>query len=287
MKAARRMWSTAMASSKRWQILRAAFWVAAGLAGGCAVQPAHSPESAAAPTVAQAIETGRCAELDAILATGAEAKPPDAKLTPLALAVARRQPLCAQTLLANGADPDLGLADGSSPLLLAAGDGNEALVAILIAGKASPGRANRSGVTPLAAAAGSGHQAVVSRLLAAGAPVDSQSARGWTALFHAIAEGRLLIVDQLLQAGASGAHRDVNGTVPLMIAAAACAECIAPLLAHGAELDAVDVQGITALMVAAQNGQQRAVGALLAAGADATRRDRNGRDWRDWGAAGH
>jgi ankyrin repeat protein len=274
-----------MASSKARLIRRSVLLLCTGLAGGgCAFDPVRPPyePTAATATVVQAIETGRCEELARMLAAGAEPNPPQSRVAPLALAVARREPSCAQALLRAGADPDQGLADGTSPLLLAAGDGRDDLVDLLIAAGASPMRVNSAGMAPLAAAAGNGHARTVARLLAAAAPVDLQSARGWTALFHAVAERRVAALDVLLSAGADVDHRDVNGTTALMIAAAACGECVAPLLARNADVDASDTRGVTALMVAAQNGQEATMQALLAAGADASRRDHRGRGWRDW-----
>ena len=77
----------------------------------------------------------------------------------------------------------------------------------------------------------------------------------------------------------------VGGVTALMIAAAACPTCIDLLLARSVNINATDRQGMTALMVAAQNGQPVAMRRLLDAGADPSLKDQGGRSYLDWANA--
>jgi len=131
--------------------------------------------------------------------------------TPLMLAVAYLEVTLVRTLLAAGADPSLGLADGHTPLTMAAGamverearpsdlvrwnvtDADtpliprdrrdvEAVVQALLDAGASPRDAGPGGQTPLHLAAADGHVGVIRALVARGAVIDAQDAQGQTPL---------------------------------------------------------------------------------------------------------
>lgn len=81
------------------------------------------------------------------------------------------------------------------------------------------------------------------------------------------------ILELLLCNGADANERDNNAWTPLMIATSylsdGCSpETLSPLIEHGAELDAQNCDGSTALMIAAENGNNEAVKYLLSKGAD-------------------
>lgn len=95
-----------------------------------------------------------------------------------------------------------------------------------------------NGNTALMMAAFRGNQAAVQEMLARGAKVEQP---GWTALHYAAASGSTGIAALLLQ--------------------------------RGAHVDAESPSGMTSLMLAAREGQEKAVMFLLEAGADATRKD--------------
>jgi ankyrin repeat protein len=59
---------------------------------------------------------------------------------------------------------------------------------------------------------------------------------------------------------------------------------IALLIERGAQIDAVDNRGRTALMIAAENGYPAVVEALIRGGADRTRRDNDGKSAFDLAA---
>jgi ankyrin repeat protein len=131
--------------------------------------------------------------------------------TPLMVAVAYLDVALVRVLLAAGADPSLGLADGHTPLMLAAGAGVErearpsdlvrwnvtdadtpqiprdrdeveAVVLALLDAGASARDAGPGGQTALHLAAADGHVGVIRVLVARGAVVDAQDAQGQTPL---------------------------------------------------------------------------------------------------------
>jgi uncharacterized protein len=139
-------------------------------------------------------------------------------------------------------------ADGSTPLLQAAYEGDAARVAALLKAGANPRIANRFGASPVGEAALRGDAAVLQLLLQAGADPESPNAEGQTALMAVARTGNL--------------------------------EAAQLLLAHGAKVDAREQWGgQTALIWAAAQGQAPMVRLLLAKGADPNARAAV-RDWQ-------
>jgi ankyrin repeat protein len=116
------------------------------------------------------------------------------------------------------------------------------------------------------------------------------SADGVTALHLACFYGQAETVECLLEAGAdpSARARNEHGSTPLQEAASTGQlNIVLLLLAHGAEPDAADNQGWTALHLAASKGHQNVVEALLLFGTR-FRRTQKGQTPRDLALAnGH
>jgi len=101
---------------------------------------------------------------------------------------------------------------------------------------------------------------------------------------YAAARGFSEIVRRLLDAGVDAKFRYGNDLTALMWAAGhedgvgvrAAESVVDLLLSHGAQIDAVDDRGRTALMMAAELGHAEAVGVLIGRGADQTVRDKSG-----------
>src|SRR6202011_2386726 len=110
-------------------------------------------------------------------------------------------------------------------------------------------------------------------------------ATGKTAMTYAAARGFAEIVTRLLDAGVDPKLRYGNALTALMWAAGhedgvggnAAASVVDLLISHGAEIDATDDRGRTALMMAAELGHAEVAGPLIKRGADQTLRDQNGK----------
>jgi ankyrin repeat protein len=88
-----------------------------------------------------------------------------------------------RSLLAKGADPNLGDTDGRTPLLVASSNGHEEVVKLLIAAGAEPDeRADDVSSTALMTASMHGHIDVTRLLIEAGADINAASTYGGTAL---------------------------------------------------------------------------------------------------------
>jgi hypothetical protein len=155
-------------------------------------------------------------------------------------------------------------------LVRAAAQGNISGTADLLRTGSDPNEADEDGWTALHAAAVFNHLQIVKLLLQAGAAVDTRTHRGFTPLLNAArAEGP--VVTALLNAGADPAAQEAGlGWRPLdRVAEYANARAVQLLLDAGAEVDAQDFSGQTALMAAAEAGSTECVELLLRAGANA------------------
>ncbi|XP_057684775.1 ankyrin repeat domain-containing protein 50 isoform X2 [Corythoichthys intestinalis] len=180
----------------------------------------------------------------------------------------------ASLLLEHGADPGHRDNDGMTPLLLAAYEGHDDIVELLLdAGADVDETARREGdspakapMTPLLAAAAMGHVQTVSRLLFWGAAVDAIDDEGRTALSLAAAQGSSEVVRTLLERGLDENHKDDLGWTPLHAAACEGHRAVCAVLTERgsmARVGEMDVEGRTALILAAQEGHLGAARLLL------------------------
>lgn len=136
---------------------------------------------------------------------------------------------------------------------------------------ASGDRSGIEGQTALMVAAAGGHAALVDVLLAKGAAIGARNGRGETALMAAAGgygSAQTTIARRLLDAGAKLDARSDSGSTPLIRAAGSRNDVLPLLLERGADVNATTKNGWTALMVAAQVGNDDYVRALLARGAN-------------------
>jgi ankyrin repeat protein len=138
--------------------------------------------------------------------------------------------------LAAGFDPNYKDKQGNSLLVHAAANSNANVVTVLLKGGADPLGRNRVGDDALNYGAIKGNLSIVKQMLDAGVPVNRK--QGWQPLSYAVYGKDLEVFDYLMAKGA-----DVNGNNPSQA---------------------------SALMIAAQQGQEEMVDRLLAAGADPT-----------------
>jgi ankyrin repeat protein len=175
--------------------------------------------------------------------------------------------------------------DGTTPLMWAASRGEVAAVRCLVAFGADVNAKNSDGVTPLMAAAGAvgtidgDPLACVVALLKAGANVDDADGERRTALFYACGEGTFF--DEPPNAFVQATSRlpdPFRGMRPFMGTATVIHHDppqrhgdegrVKALLIAGADANAADVDGVSALMTAARNTDAHRLEALLDAGAD-------------------
>ncbi|HET7776599.1 MAG TPA: ankyrin repeat domain-containing protein [Azospira sp.] len=157
-------------------------------------------------------------------------------------------------LLDRGMDPNTADAEGSTLLMLAARNGNEALVDQLILRRAKVAARNRYGDDALLLASFRGYLPVVKLLVAGGAPLNRSE--GWPPLAYAAFNGQVEVMDYLLAKGADVNGASDNGTTALMVAARnGHIEAVRLLLKHKPDVDKISEAGGTALKwaVAANN----------------------------------
>jgi len=180
-----------------------------------------------------------------------------------------------RALIAYGANPEAADANGETPLGLAL---EHPAVERWLDWRdwARPNRPLQP--TDLPAAAAAGALATVQRLLELGFAVDTQDDQGASALLRACGAGHREIAACLLDAGADPTLAARSGVTPLAAAVAARREAlVALLLQHEVGTDQRLPNDATALMVAAAMGYPEIVDQLLVAGADVNAVDAGGR----------
>ncbi len=263
---------------------------------GAGTSAATSAESAAGASPATddpdaallaAIRGGDLRALTQALAAGADPNARSGGDPALCAAIMGGHGKLAVALLRAGADPNATREIGQqSALWWAAGDGDLEVVDALLAKGATVDARDQWGANPLQQAASSGHVEVLRLLLRRGADLHTPYHDGRSVLNFAIRGGQLAGVKALLDAGADLQSKQSVFT-PL---AFACFEGTTPmvklLVQRGADveqtIDYQGLQGATPLMLAAQAGKVKMVEALLAGGADPSRRDRKGRTAADY-----
>jgi ankyrin repeat protein len=312
-----------MAETPRPYLVRTAV-IVAGFALAClfAAKPAHAAEAATcrelerrydlikADIVSVQLNSALFSAADAgcddfarrLLAAGASLEARDRLgAMPLSHAARAGQRALVELFLAKGAQIDARDIAGSTALGVAAENERQATVALLLAKGADPNLSGRSGLTPLASAAFKGNDRIVEQLLSRIAdpagradPADPNvvDATGKAAMTYAAARGFAGIVRRLLDAGVDAKFRYGNELTALMWAAGhedgvgvhAAESTVDLLLSRGAQVDAIDDRGRTALMMAAELGHAEIVEMLIGRGADQSVRDKSGKTALDLAA---
>ncbi|HLK19883.1 MAG TPA: ankyrin repeat domain-containing protein, partial [Bryobacteraceae bacterium] len=211
-----------------------------------------------------------------------------------------------RSLVAHGANVNARSAYGYTALSVAAASpGNLATVKLLLDKGADPKAADKDGVGPVFLACARGDSDILEELLRHGGnPNEKHLKLTETALMWASKMNRPRSVELLLKAGAEvnarsairvpaqSGQQEVGLTSPLLWAAPRNdPEAVKLLLSAQADPNAVDMRGLTPLMLAVTNEDQNleTVKMLIAKTEDINHRDENGLtalDWaRKWGSA--
>ena len=165
-----------------------------------------------------------------------------------------------EMLLNGGADVNARHKQGGSALLEAATNGSTQVLDMLLKAGADPFVTDDDGVTSLMSAASQGHLEATQLLVSKGLGVNDVAHSGGTAIMFAAGGGHNSTVLYLLESGA-----DVNVIVK---ATPEYKEQVAEALEQGDEDVEPHVDGVTAVMVAAQGGFTECVRMLVEAKAE-------------------
>jgi ankyrin repeat protein len=177
-------------------------------------------------------------------------------------------------LLDGGANPDgePGSKDWT-PLCAASYRGHSKTAALLLAYGADPNLRDRKGnrATPLWWAVSSGNDSLIRTLLKAGADPEKGNMNDMLPLSVAVAAGRLNIVQALIEhsAATDGKGANINaadkaGMTALMRAAIKNDTCVMKLLLdNGADIMQKNIHGLTVLDIAVERNSEKAVSFLL------------------------
>jgi quinoprotein dehydrogenase-associated probable ABC transporter substrate-binding protein len=231
------------------------------------------------------------AQLDSWLAAGAD---PNQELLD---AVVGDDPARITRLLGKGADPNRPGLDGTPPLVTAAKAGETDAARLLLAYGARTDLTDADGWAPVLSAAAYNHPEIIRLLASRGASVDTSDPNGFTPLAVASEEGKYDAALALLELRANpNARGGQRALTPLMVVAsqrppdsravqltqaAGPIELARALLAHGADVNATDADGVTALMIAAARNNPAMISVLVQAGARLDLRSSEGRSARD------
>lgn len=259
-----------------------------------------SVAGAAAPELIEAARAGEGARALAMLQAGADAAARTSDGTTALHWAAHAEDLAlVKALLKAGADVRARNDYGATPLSEAATTGNVAVLETLLRAGADVESANDDGMTALMIVARTGRVDAAQLLLKHGARVDAREKwREQTALMWAAAQAQPAMVRLLAKHRADVNARSLvndwerqvtveprsqarpsGGFTPLLYAArVGCVECARELIAHGADVNLPDPDGVTPLLLATLNLNFDTAKLLLEKGGNPNR-------WDAWGRA--
>jgi len=173
-----------------------------------------------------------------------------------------------EVLLDRGINPNSTIF-GRSAIIEASENGDEEIVAQLLENGADMNAPDLEGNTAFMFACSNGHFKIAQMLLKHGVCVNARNKQGSTAFLLACTMGQTKIVKLLLAHHADSRVTNFKGQTPLMLASFYGRIQVVKMLIKKADIDinAKDVHQDTALIFAAQRGQQDICQVLIEAGA--------------------
>ncbi len=206
--------------------------------------------------------------------------------TPPQMAVEHGDIETMRSLIADGVDVNarmksIWLGDEVTALHIATGRGDRDMAELLLSSGANANAQNSKGYTPLHLAVEQRRYEIARLLITKGADINAKDKGGESPLYTAVATGDNRMVLLLVDAGADTRMKNWQGQSLLHVAVLPLqylrsSDMIAPLIAGGADVNAVAPSGCTPLHYAARDGYVRAVELLLAYGANANARTTSG-----------
>lgn len=200
-------------------------------------------------------------------------------------AVTANDVLAANAFLTAGINPNAkNESDGDTGLILAAGSNNLEMVNALLKGHADVNLKNKNGFSALSRALIYNHEDVSQLLLRhPSIDINVNGANGASTLIVYVLRDREDVVKDLVARGANLNAQDVDGDTALHCAVkTGNVNLVKLLIEKGASIKTRDKLGSTPLMWAGGYGQDQAARILLEHGADPNEKDDQGRNAAQW-----
>ena len=182
-----------------------------------------------------------------------------------------------ETIITHGADVNITNRSSGTALMMACQKGNTAAMSVFLSSGANPNIPDEKGNTLLHIAMENNISAdTVQIVIDHGANVNATNKQNETPLVLASHNENVDAVNMLLKVGAD-TNISFNDTCLHHVLRRRCSkEMLQAIINHGAEINATDTNGRTALMIACAKGNSDAINTLLEAGADPKITDADG-----------
>ena len=187
-----------------------------------------------------------------------------------------------ETMINHGADVNATIKNNRTALMIATVHGNRKAIYVLLSAGADPNSADADGDTCLHYAVRNGCCAeVLQAIISLGVDVNATNKRNVPALMLACEKGKKDAIDVLLNAGANPNFADADGDTCLHYIARndCCTEVVQAVISHGADVNVMNENNVTALMIACGRGNMHVINVLLNAGANPRISDADDHTW--------